>query len=76
VSAASTSSARPFPEKPRLFGRTRSRSSPTAPFAETKEEIGGFYVVDCESRDEAIGLAGEIPRSPGVVVEVLTIAEV
>jgi len=46
------------------------------PFAETKEAVGGFYVVDCASRDEAIELAGRVPQSPGVTVEVLTIAEV
>jgi hypothetical protein len=46
------------------------------PFAETKEAVGGFYVVECASRDEAIELAGLVPRSPGVVVEVLAIAEV
>jgi hypothetical protein len=46
------------------------------PFAETKEAVGGFYVVDCASRDEAVELAGRIPQSPGVAVEVLTIADV
>jgi hypothetical protein len=45
------------------------------PFAETKEGIGGFYVVDCATRDEAIELAGRVPKSPGVAVEVLTLAE-
>ena len=45
------------------------------PFAETKEAVGGFYVVDCASREEAIELAGRIPRSPGVAVQVLGIAE-
>lgn len=45
------------------------------PFAETKEAVGGFYVVECASRDEAIELAGRVPQSPGVAVEVLTIAE-
>ena len=45
------------------------------PFAETKEAVGGFYVIDCESRDEAIELAGRVPQSPGVAVEVLGIAE-
>jgi hypothetical protein len=45
------------------------------PFAETKEGVGGFYVVECASRDEAIELAAQVPRSPGVLVEVLTIAE-
>jgi hypothetical protein len=45
------------------------------PFAETKEGVGGFYVVDCASRDEAVELAAHVPQSPGVVVEVLPIAE-
>jgi hypothetical protein len=46
------------------------------PFSETKEEIGGFYLIDCPSRDEAIELAKQVPRSPGLTVEVLTVAEV
>ena len=46
------------------------------PFAETKEAIGGFYVLECASREEAIELAGKVPQSPGVAVEVLTIADV
>ena len=46
------------------------------PFAETKEAVGGFYVVECASRDEALRLAAEVPRSPGVAVEVLTVVEV
>ena len=45
------------------------------PFAETKEGVGGFYVVECASRDEALELAGKVPLSPSVAVEVLTIAE-
>ena len=45
------------------------------PFAETKEGVGGFYVIDCRDRDEAIELAGRVPRSPGVAVEVLGIAD-
>jgi hypothetical protein len=46
------------------------------PFAETKEGVGGFYVVECENRDEALEFAAKVPHSPGAVVEVLTIAEV
>ena len=46
------------------------------PFAETKEAVGGFYVVDCASRDEAIEFAGLVPQSPGVAVEVLAIADI
>lgn len=45
------------------------------PFAETKEAVGGYYVVECASREEAIELAARVPQSPGVAVEVLTIAE-
>ena len=44
------------------------------PFAETKEAVGGFYVVDCASRDDALDLAARVPASPGLAVEVLTIA--
>ena len=46
------------------------------PFAETKEAVGGFYVVECESREQALELAGQVPPSPGAAVEVLPIAEV
>jgi hypothetical protein len=46
------------------------------PFADTKEGIGGIYVVECANREEALELAGKVPQSPGVAVEVLTIASV
>jgi hypothetical protein len=46
------------------------------PFAETKEGVGGFYVVDCATRDEALELAARVPASPGVAVEVLQIVGV
>jgi hypothetical protein len=45
------------------------------PFAETKEGIGGFYVVECAGREEALELAAQVPQSPNVAVEVLPIAE-
>jgi hypothetical protein len=31
------------------------------PFAETKEQIGGFAILDCASLDEAIEVAGKHP---------------
>jgi hypothetical protein len=31
------------------------------PFAETKEQLGGYYIVDCANLDEAIALAAKIP---------------
>ena len=31
------------------------------PFAETKEHLGGYYLVECKDLDEAIAIAGRIP---------------
>ena len=31
------------------------------PFAETKEQLGGYYILDCKDLDEAIHWAGKIP---------------
>jgi hypothetical protein len=31
------------------------------PFAETKEQLGGYHLVECENLDEAISLAKRIP---------------
>ena len=41
------------------------------PFAESKEQLGGFYVFECESEDEALELGKQIPGlGRGVVVVV------
>ena len=39
------------------------------PFAETKEQLGGFYLLECSDLDEAIAWAKKIPM-PGGTVEV------
>jgi hypothetical protein len=31
------------------------------PFAETKEQLGGFFLIDCATLDEALEAAGRIP---------------
>jgi hypothetical protein len=33
------------------------------PFAETKEQLGGYYILDCKDLDEAILWAGKIPTA-------------
>lgn len=33
------------------------------PFAETKEQLGGYYILDCKDLDEAIAWAAKIPTS-------------
>jgi len=40
------------------------------PFAETKEQIGGFFLVDCKDLDEAIELASKIPSARNGTIEV------
>jgi hypothetical protein len=42
------------------------------PFLEAKEYLGGFYLIDCESRERAIELAAQIPDAAieGLAVEV------
>lgn len=40
------------------------------PFAETKEQLGGYYVVDCKDLDEAIEWAAKIPGSRNGSIEV------
>jgi hypothetical protein len=46
------------------------------PFIETKEALGGFYLVECTNEAEALELARQVPRSPGLVAELRPIAEV
>ena len=41
------------------------------PFAETKEQLGGYHLIECENLDEAISIAKRIPTIPeGGVVEI------
>jgi hypothetical protein len=40
------------------------------PFAETKEQLAGFYLVDCADMDRAIEIAGRIPGVPPLELEV------
>jgi hypothetical protein len=40
------------------------------PFAETREQLGGYYLLDCKDLDEAIGWATQIPGAQDGCVEV------
>jgi hypothetical protein len=44
-----------------------SRVVTDGPFAETKEALGGFYIVDCADLDQALALAKTLP---GATIEV------
>lgn len=45
------------------------------PFAETKEQLGGFYLIEADDLDEAIGWASRIPTARHGSVEVRPIAD-
>ncbi len=40
------------------------------PFAEAKEMVGGYFLVDCATRDEALAIAAELPAAEWATVEV------
>ena len=45
------------------------------PFAETKEQMGGFYLVDAQDLDEAIAIAAKIPGAWKGSIEVRPVWE-
>ena len=46
------------------------------PFAETKEQLGGYYLIDVESLDEALDWAARIPTARRGSVEVRPVAPI
>ena len=40
------------------------------PFAETKEQLGGYYLLECNDLDEALGYAARIPTATYGSIEV------
>jgi hypothetical protein len=45
------------------------------PFAETREHLGGYYMVEAENLDEAIGIAARIPGARKGTVEIRPVME-
>jgi hypothetical protein len=45
------------------------------PFAETREQLGGYYIVECETLEEACGYAARIPGARDGAIEVRPIME-
>ena len=46
------------------------------PFAETKEQLGGYYILECADLDEALEYAAKIPSARFGSVEVRPIADI
>lgn len=54
----------------RLTIRGGQRTVVDGPFTEAKELIGGFFLLDVRSRDEALAFAGECPAAEWATVEI------
>ena len=61
---------KPDSDGSRVRVKAGQRQVMDGPFAETKEALGGFYLIDCESKQEAVEWAKKIPRLEGGFVEV------
>lgn len=46
------------------------------PFAETKEQLGGYYILDCKDLDEALLWAAKIPSARYGTVEVRPVMDI
>ncbi len=45
------------------------------PFAETKEVLGGFYILNCKDLDEAIEMAAKIPGAKHGAIEIRPVVD-
>jgi len=46
------------------------------PFAETREQLGGYYLINARDLDEAIAIAGRIPAATVGTVEIRPVMEI
>jgi hypothetical protein len=52
------------------FGGDDEPTVTDGPFAETKEQLGGVYLIDCENHDQAVEWAKKVPVQAGSAIEV------
>ncbi|MGH8611288.1 MAG: YciI family protein [Gammaproteobacteria bacterium] len=56
--------------------RDSKRFVTDGPFAETREQLGGYFLIDAKDLDEAIGIAARIPMARKGTVEVRPLIEI
>ena len=56
--------------------RDNKRLVTDGPFAETREQLGGYYLIDAKTLDEAIGIAARIPVARLGSVEIRPVMEI
>ena len=66
---------RPDSDASRVRFKAGQRQVMDGPFAETKEALGGFYLIECATREEAVAWAKKIPLLEGGFIDVRPIWE-
>jgi hypothetical protein len=61
---------RPDTEASRMRAKAGQRQVLDGPFAETKEALGGFYLIECASKQEALEWAKKIPLREDSYIDV------
>ena len=61
---------RPDSEASRMRVKAGQRQVTDGPFAETKEALGGFYVIECATKDEAVEWAKKIPLGESGYIDI------
>lgn len=61
---------RPDSDASRVRFKAGQRQVMDGPFTETKEALGGFYLIECDSKEEAIEWAKKVPPREGGFVDV------
>ena len=56
--------------------RNGKRLVTDGPFAETREQLGGYFLIDAKNLDEAIAVAARIPMARKGTVEVRPVIEI
>jgi hypothetical protein len=57
-------------ERVRLQVRDSKHTLLDGPFAEAKEMVGGYFLLDCKTKQEAVAIARECPAAEWATVEV------
>ncbi|HEU5401234.1 MAG TPA: YciI family protein [Terriglobales bacterium] len=71
----STSPLHPVATAKSVRVRSGKRTIVDGPFAETREQLGGFFLVDVKDMDEALEIAARIPGARKGTVEVRPVLE-
>ena len=61
---------RPDGDASRIRVKAGQRQVMDGPFTETKEALGGFYLIECDTKQEAVEWAKKIPLREGNFIEV------